>query len=128
MPSLLSDTYFWDLEESTVFPIPYPHEGSDNLREHYNSASNAITLARGGLPVSVRKQTQAGRWKIKYGVLSEADIESLKFFYEEKVFWVYPKGSINAGLKFQATWVGGFNARYIPTNKYSIEFTIAEVL
>jgi len=126
--SLLNSTFFWDIDETVAFEIPDPHLGSDDLRERNNLADNAIVQERDGIPVAVRKQSTGRVCRVRYDVLSQSEVESFRFFYEEKTFQVYPKGTVGSSLAYVAMWEGGFFPKMLRAGVYTLEFVVREVI
>lgn len=77
--------------------------GSDDLTTDLNRQFGGVTLSRYGIPIGSRTWFNARRWRLNINIASQDYIESLRPFWEQKTFRLYPDSTTD--LYYTVMWM-----------------------
>lgn len=111
---------------NTLFELTVVHVGSDDLSDSLRRERAGVRHDRYGVTISARTWKQAKIWNYNINAASHAYIVSLRDFYEDGAFYLYPDSS-NLSVKYTVFWdENGFNPVYVAPDTYALQCTFKE--
>lgn len=109
------------------YVLPSQHLGSDNFFDSIPRRSADVESTRNGVTISLRPWKSVRTWRAVYNVIGKTDLESLRSFQAERVFYLHPTPL--PSFYYKVKWVeSSFAPDYNSPDSYRLTFTLEEVL
>jgi len=106
--------------------LPPASISGNNPDEAFSEKSGDIIHTRGGQMIAMRSWSQVRTWTIIIPDMSEAQMLSLRVFWRDRAFELWPAGV--SSPSYDVVWLGEFNAEFVGPGKFSIEIPLEEVI
>ena len=111
---------------SVLLTLPSQSVGGDDFTKTYTGNAHDIVHTRFGAVIGLRPWTTTSRWKVRFNGVNEAMVNSLKQFFDLRVFKLMPLDVDFA--THEVRWVETtFDAKYNSPDSYNITATWEEI-